>query len=211
MELLNNIAERLGNDVTVKEVFVENIDNFTLFIPMAGKSKRESAKNIFKKISSKRWQQMCKSISLNYICDTVDIRFSEKEYRLKRFEAIFTCKRLNSKVNLVIEIPWDYIEEQVVKTTTLGKRAHFLVTDHYPQIYFDDIKNDFNLEPCPICYEKFNNLQEICRPNGCKHHFHITCLRSWFKGKRNPTCPYCRVYCTGFNYFLDDREKEKEK
>lgn len=205
MEILKQIAETLGTDVTIKELFVDNIDNFKLFIPLPGKSYEKSAEDIYFKIRSQRWEQMCKSITLNYICDTVDLRHDE--HRLKRFETVFRCKRRKTSINLVIEIPWDRIEKQVVEKTSLGKRRYLLVKEHYPQLYFKE-GAVAGIEPCPICYEKFESWDGVCRPNGCLHHFHTDCLKLWFKGKSKPNCPYCRVYCTGINYVLRKKDYE---
>lgn len=208
MELLCKIAIKFSekdNDVTTKEIFIDNIDNFDMFIPFPGKSREKSANIIYSKITTKRWEQMCKSITLDYVCDTVDIRHEER--RLKRFEKQFVCKRLGKRLNLVIEIPWDHIEEQKVEKTTLGNRRYLLVCDQYPQLYFK--KSIDGVEPCPICYEVFDSWEGVCRPNSCLHHFHIDCLKPWFKGKSIPNCPYCRVYCTGFNYILRKKDKKR--
>ena len=208
MELLCEIAIKMSGEsdvVTKKELFIDNIDNFGMFIPLPGKSREESAKISYSKITVKRWEQMYKSITLDYICDTVDLR--HKERRLKRFEKQFVCKRVEKKLNLVIEIPWDHIEEQRVEKTTLGKRKYLIVSGEYPQLYFT--KSVDGVEPCPICYEAFDSWEGVCRPNGCLHHYHIDCLKPWFEGKNMPNCPYCRVYCTGFNYILRKKDKKR--
>lgn len=43
---------------------------------------------------------------------------------------------------------------------------------------------------CPICWEAFQNGQEISVVSTCQHAFHSECLQTW--AKKNTTCPYCR-------------------
>ena len=43
---------------------------------------------------------------------------------------------------------------------------------------------------CPICWEAFQNGQEISVVSTCQHAFHSECLQTW--AKKNATCPYCR-------------------
>ena len=145
---------------------------------------------------------------MNYICDTVDLRYDER--RLKRFETVFTCNRIATSVTLVLEIPWDHIQKQVIKSTSLRDRQYLLVKEHYPQLYIN--RKIDEIDPCSICYEEFDSWRSVCRPNGCQHCFHIDCLKPWFAGKSLPNCPYCRIYCTGFNYVLRyDKHKHKHK
>lgn len=45
-------------------------------------------------------------------------------------------------------------------------------------------------EDCPICQEDFENGASLRRINHCNHHFHRSCIDTWFLA--SPRCPVCR-------------------
>lgn len=65
-------------------------------------------------------------------------------------------------------------------------------TGRIKNILFSELTEEQKQEPCAICYDEYQEFQQI-RELQChgKHIFHQKCIASWFD--RNPTCPLCRT------------------
>ena len=65
--------------------------------------------------------------------------------------------------------------------------------DHSNSDYFLNIYNINNQKvkdiKCPICYDLISQDYMITE---CNHHFHLQCLKKWFKTSKTRTCPLCR-------------------
>ena len=202
MEYLRQISTML--DCTPKQLFVDNIELFEMFKPMKDLTLEQSATKMFKKLSKDRIKKMFSSIRLNYVCDNMNLSL-EKDRRIKRFERDMICKKSGKKATIVLELPWDRITKQKVKNTCIGKRRIQIIQSEYDHIYFEgDLST---MDPCSICYEPFTSWDDICRPNVCAHQYHMECIKPWFKGKRYPSCPYCRMRGTGLNYLMKESEE----
>ena len=59
-------------------------------------------------------------------------------------------------------------------------------------IRYEDLTEAQKAEPCAICYDEYEQFQQI-RELQCvgKHIFHQQCIAVWFD--RNRVCPLCRT------------------
>ena len=60
--------------------------------------------------------------------------------------------------------------------------------DKHEELYQDEEEEE---EECSICLENLNH-KNIIYLSKCKHKFHISCIKEWFKNMDLPECPLCR-------------------
>ena len=73
------------------------------------------------------------------------------------------------------------------------KHAHEMVELLENVIYTPD-NEEFEIDECSICMEKFVAGNEYIRIPNCRHIFHIECTYKWFESKnqeREQRCPFC--------------------
>lgn len=58
-------------------------------------------------------------------------------------------------------------------------------------------------EECSICLEHLKS-KNIIYLSGCKHKFHISCIKEWFKNFDAPECPLCRSQQNKLNKRLNN-------
>ncbi|KAL6521030.1 hypothetical protein OROGR_017599 [Orobanche gracilis] len=54
---------------------------------------------------------------------------------------------------------------------------------------------------CVICLEEYENMDDVGTLRGCRHNFHVVCIRKWLSIKN--ACPICKASA------VDDSNKEK--
>ena len=67
----------------------------------------------------------------------------------------------------------------------------------YPTLYDETKENE-----CSICLEDLTD-KSIVMLSGCKHKFHVSCIRLWFRNGDSPECPLCRTDQTILNKRLN--------
>lgn len=86
----------------------------------------------------------------------------------------------------------DYFLRHLRKATT-AERLQDSFDDQEAQfdcmMFTEDNKFDDKCE-CSICLEELKESQMIVKVKCCRHVFHCTCFKEWFKTKS--TCPLCR-------------------
>ncbi len=68
----------------------------------------------------------------------------------------------------------------------------------YPNSYEESKRNE-----CSICLEELTD-KKIVFLSGCKHKFHVACIRLWFRTNDTPECPLCRSKQTTINNRLNN-------
>jgi hypothetical protein len=107
----------------------------------------------------------------------------QREHRPSIFGNIFTS--FNNFVdedieNLFEDDNYENFPKKIVSSKTFNKLR---------KVKFSGIIRCVETE-CPICFEKFNENDDIIILH-CKHYFHIDCIKRWLTKEQN-TCPVCR-------------------
>jgi hypothetical protein len=100
--------------------------------------------------------------------------------------------------NVQIDDPTNINVVNIIVNTLLGinvMETMNLITNKTHEIDIREDENEDNFvlngDTCPVCLDDYAGNVMILKE--CKHTFHETCAKSWFRDQR--TCPLCRTIC----------------